>query len=125
MGGGEREGTSNGGGGAGGYYGGGGGGAGRDEAGGGGAGSSYYAALGGGIYNGSKVESGKGEPQEVVITYTVAGATGPTASSSNHSCSNTNESGAAAPGDNIEVKVSASTGASFYDTTQWRVRFRY
>jgi hypothetical protein len=46
-------------------------------------------------------------------------------SSSNHSCSNTNESGSAAPGDNIEVKVTASTGGSFYNTTQWRVRFRY
>jgi hypothetical protein len=44
-------------------------------------------------------------------------------STSNHSCSNTKESGSAAPGDNIEVRVTAS--GSNCNNKQWRVRFRY
>ena len=63
----RRTTDSSGGGGGGGYYGGGGGGCGGSGGGGGGAGSSYYDAL---LTSGAKVESGKGEPQEVVITYT-------------------------------------------------------
>jgi len=44
-------------------------------------------------------------------------------SSSNHSCSNAKESGSAAPGDNIEVKVTGSGSAC--NDKAWRVRFRY
>jgi hypothetical protein len=44
-------------------------------------------------------------------------------SSSNHSCSKSNETGSALPGENIEVKVTASGSKGNY--MQWRVRFRY
>jgi hypothetical protein len=40
------------------------------------------------------------------------------------SCSNSKESGSAAPGDNIEVKVTAP-GSRCNDRASWRVRFRY
>jgi hypothetical protein len=40
------------------------------------------------------------------------------------SCSNTKESGSAAPGENIEVKVTAP-GSRCNDRASWRVRFRY
>jgi hypothetical protein len=43
-------------------------------------------------------------------------------STSNHSCSNAKESGSAAPGDNIEVRVTAS--GSNCNNKAWRVRFR-
>jgi hypothetical protein len=42
---------------------------------------------------------------------------------SNHSCSNASESGSAAPGENIEVKVTGSGSAC--NNKAWRVRFRY
>jgi hypothetical protein len=44
-------------------------------------------------------------------------------STSNHTCSNSKESGTAAPGENIEVRVSSS-GSNCNDK-QWRVRIRY
>jgi hypothetical protein len=40
------------------------------------------------------------------------------------SCSNSKESGSAAPGENIEVKVTAP-GSRCNDRASWRVRFRY
>jgi hypothetical protein len=44
-------------------------------------------------------------------------------STSNRSCSNAKESGSAAPGDNVEVKITAS--GSSCNGKAWRVRFRY
>jgi hypothetical protein len=44
-------------------------------------------------------------------------------STNKHSCSNSSESGSAASGDNIEVKVTGPGGSC--DNKQWRVRFRY
>jgi hypothetical protein len=44
-------------------------------------------------------------------------------SSSNRSCSNASGSGSAAPGENIEVRITAS--GSGCNNKQWRVRFRY
>jgi len=41
-----------------------------------------------------------------------------------HSCSNTTEEGTAAPGDNIEVQVTAP-GSRCNNKAAWRVRFRY
>jgi hypothetical protein len=51
---------------------------------------------------------------------TLLSCTVPTGESS---CSNTSETGSAAPGDNIEVKVSAVTVGLLLE--EWRVRFRY
>ena len=42
----------------------------------------------------------------------------------NH-CSNTTESGSAAAGDNIEVKVTATPANGSGNSKSWRVRFRY
>jgi collagen type VII alpha len=67
--------------------------------------------------------------KESVLVSVIDNTTGATllscavTSTSDHSCSNAKESGSAAPGDNIEVKV-ASSGPACNDKA-WRVRFRY
>ena len=68
--------------------------------------------------------------KESVLVSVIDNTTGATllsctvTSSSNHSCSNTKESGSAAPGENVEVKVTAP-GSRCNNKASWRVRFRY
>jgi hypothetical protein len=67
--------------------------------------------------------------KESVLVSVIDNTTGATllactvTSTSNHSCSNAKESGSAAPGENIEVKVTATGFSGSY--RPWRVRFRY
>ncbi len=65
--------------------------------------------------------------RESVLVSVIDNTTGTTllsctvTSTSAHSCSNTKESGSALPGDNVEVKITAS--GSGCNDQQWRVRF--
>jgi hypothetical protein len=67
--------------------------------------------------------------KESVLVSVIDNTTGKTllsctvTSSSNRSCSNSKESGSAAPGDNVEVKITPS--GSSCNNKAWRVRFRY
>jgi hypothetical protein len=67
--------------------------------------------------------------KESVLVSVIDNTTGATllsctvTSSTNRSCSNAKESGSAAPGDNVEVKVAGS--GSNCNNKAWRVRFRY
>ena len=66
------------------------------------------------------------ETANVAVIDNTTGATllSCTVTAGKSSCSNTKESGSAAPGENIEVKVTAP-GSRCNSKASWRVRFRY